>query len=337
MRCFAMVIVCLSIVNCCFKADLVHDEESSPSPSLTSSTTITNDEETTLQQQPKDLYPIIKQRELTASESDPPPSQLQLLTTDQEGTDSSKENRRRKKKADRKKKKKRDKSIGSPQYQALKIWADSLTEADYNETHWRTFFHSRSSVDFFNGYARRISDIFKKVDAKVNFAMVGACDGTGDNTIKHLYLPNSHWRGVFVEPMGINVRDLIQYMSVKNAAHRSLIIRAAATSVCLNATLQVERPLYEEKNDSSIPHWLRRQIGSVLPTTRKHARKEWIIEEVRCVTAKDILSDWATAFNGGGGSTAGGQESESGSSGGGSGAASEEARQVKAMKAEQRR
>jgi hypothetical protein len=49
---------------------------------------------------------------------------------------------------------------------------------------------------------------------------IGACDGNGDKTIKKLYIPNEHWRGVFVEPMSINVRDLIKYMADHNIAHR---------------------------------------------------------------------------------------------------------------------
>lgn len=50
--------------------------------------------------------------------------------------------------------------------------------------------------------------------------------------------------------MSINVRDLIKFMADHNAAHRSLIIRAAATSECVEPTIKVERPLYEEKNAS---------------------------------------------------------------------------------------
>lgn len=82
--------------------------------------------------------------------------------------------------------------------------------------------------------------------------MVGACDGTGDNTIKNLYLPNEHWRGVFVEPLTMNVRDLIKYMADKHANQRSFVIHAAATDDCVKPTLVMERPLYEEKN-ASIP------------------------------------------------------------------------------------
>lgn len=80
----------------------------------------------------------------------------------------------------------------------------------------------------------------------------GACDGNGDKTIKKLYIPNSHWRGVFVEPMSINVRDLIKFLAEKNIGHRSLVLRGAATLECAEPTIKVERPLYEEKN-ASIP------------------------------------------------------------------------------------
>jgi hypothetical protein len=140
-------------------------------------------------------------------------------------------------------KKKENKEI-----KAIRTWAETLTDKDYSYTYWKEKFHTRTASDFFNGYARIISDIWKDIGAKVNFALVGACDGLGDNTIKHLYLPNDHWRGVFVEPISINVKDLIHFMAKKNAAHRSLIIRAAATQSCLNETIKMERPLYEEKN-----------------------------------------------------------------------------------------
>jgi len=186
---------------------------------------------------------------------------------------------------------------------ALEQWALSLTDRDYDYNEWRKSFHSRSTVDFFNGYAKKLSSLFNSYNAKVNFVMVGACDGTGDNTIKHLYLPNQHWRGVFVEPLTMNVRDLIGYMSNHQASHRSMIIQAAATAECKTPTIVMERPLYEEKN-ASIPHWLRRQIGSLLPSStnpkaRNYPRRDWTTEEVRCVTATDILREWSASSRNG--------------------------------------
>ena len=56
-------------------------------------------------------------------------------------------------------------------------------------------------------------------------------------TIRFLKL--DHWRGVFVEPMSINVRDLIAFLESNGAANRSLVIRAAATDVCAEPTIKV--------------------------------------------------------------------------------------------------
>lgn len=61
----------------------------------------------------------------------------------------------------------------NPQKIALEKWAMGLTEKDYNYTEWRTTFHSKSTVDFFNGYAKKLSDLFKEHNARVNFAMIG--------------------------------------------------------------------------------------------------------------------------------------------------------------------
>lgn len=60
--------------------------------------------------------------------------------------------------------------------------------------------------------------------------------------------------------------------------------------------------LFRSQNDSIMhpQHWLRRQIGSILPENRDHARKEWTTEEVRCVTPSDVLSDWSSQTKKGG-------------------------------------
>jgi hypothetical protein len=120
--------------------------------------------------------------------------------------------------------------------------------------------------------------------------------GITDPTIKYRFFKYPNWRAVFVEPMKNNIDDLKIFLEKNGALNRSLIIRAAATSECTTPTLTVERPLYEEKTkanpNKTIPHWLRRQIGSILPAHRDHPRPEWTTEEVRCVTASDILSDW---------------------------------------------
>jgi len=195
------------------------------------------------------------------------------------------------------KKIKKDMSNGR---KAMETWARSLTKQDYNVTNWKYKFRSKTPQVFFDQYLAAMSAVFAEEQAHVNFALVGACDGLADPTIRLRFLPNKHWRAVFVEPMTPNVRDLTSYLTKEGAIDRSLIIHAACTQVCEEPTLQVERPLYEELNNNKtaaekkdIPHWLRREIGSIKPKGRQNARPDWVLEEVRCVTATDILMDWA--------------------------------------------
>jgi len=194
---------------------------------------------------------------------------------------------------------------GSKQKQAIEQWAASLIpERDYSEAQWRISFHTRSPSEYFDRYAERMSKLFKSVGATLNFAMIGACDGTADPMIRNRFLPNKHWKAVFVEPMSVNYNDLVKHLEQNGAMDRSLAIRGAATSLCPNPTIIVERPLYEEKN-KSLPHWLRRQIGSIVPEHRikkaeaagkdVKARPEWVLETVRCLTASDILLEWGNA------------------------------------------
>ena len=186
----------------------------------------------------------------------------------------------------------------------LHDWLSSLdVSRDLNASNWRYLFRSRSPQTYFDKYLQKLSLFFKDHKTILNFAMVGACDGLADPTIRERYLPNSHWRGVFVEPMSVNVNDLRRYLYEHDAESRSLVLRAAATYNCETPIISVERPLYEEKNNKKdeterkkIPHWLRREIGSIMPKHRTHARPDWVIENVRCVTANDILQDWAVAF-----------------------------------------
>ena len=134
--------------------------------------------------------------------------------------------------------------------EAVEDWLSSLVPSrDYNATGWRYYFHSRSPQTFFDKYLQQVSNAFKRHHATLNFAMVGACDGLADPAIRDRFLPNKHWQAVFVEPMSVNVRDLITYLQKGDAYDRSVVLRAAATKACLNPTLQVERPLYEEKNE----------------------------------------------------------------------------------------
>lgn len=180
---------------------------------------------------------------------------------------------------------------------AVKAWSQSLSEYDYNATEWaRTM--RKQPQNFFDHYVQQLSDIFKENKAIVNFALVGACDGTNDNTIRDRYLPNDHWFGVFVEPFSINFKDLNEFMDSHGVMSRTHLIQAGATSHCNSSTLKMKRPDFEETN-KSMPHWMRRQIGAVVPLNKldRPMTGGWIAEFVRCITGDEILRDWATKLN----------------------------------------
>jgi hypothetical protein len=129
--------------------------------------------------------------------------------------------------------------------------------------------------------------------------LVGACDGTNDNTIKERFLRYDNWRAVFVEPVSINLRDLTSFLTEQGVMNRSHVIHAAGTDVCPSPTTKIKFPVNHEKNNPNAPHWLRREIGAILTPDelagKKAPPRNWQIEEVRCVTAADILVDWANA------------------------------------------
>lgn len=164
---------------------------------------------------------------------------------------------------------------------ALMVFAETLTDNDFSPVDWKKM--NKSPAKYFDHYSAKLSDIFSAQGAMVNFVLVGACDGTHDKHIEH-YLKNPHMRGVFVEPMERNVNEMTRIFDEKEAADRSTIIRAAATHMCTEPTIRVQRPLYEEKNDPKTPHWLRRQIGGIPKEGAKTPPREWVFEDVRCVT-----------------------------------------------------
>lgn len=182
------------------------------------------------------------------------------------------------------------------QGKAIKAWANSLSDIDYNATHWAITMHQQPA-NFFEHYVEQLSDLFDVKKALVNFVMVGACDGTHDRTIRDRFLPSNHWRGVFVEPFEINHRDLVAFMDSHGAKDRATVLRAAATLRCNETTIKMKRPTFEEKN-KSLPHWMRREIGSIVPFDKldRPASGGWIFEYVPCVNGQKILQNWTYAL-----------------------------------------
>lgn len=182
------------------------------------------------------------------------------------------------------------------QREAMLAWARALTERDYDNTYWPEIAGERSGPpQYFDLYIQKLSQIFAAKGANVNFVMIGACDGTNDLTIKR-YISFKHWNGIFVEPVSINFDSLQGFLKTNGVEERSFALRAAATDLCSSPTIKIQRPLYEEqgmKEGKDVPHWLRRQIGGILPPDKTGAKPDWTLEEVKCVTARDMMSEWA--------------------------------------------
>ena len=166
---------------------------------------------------------------------------------------------------------------------------------DYNATKWITPKTSQPQY-VFDYYVKRLSDLFKEKGATVNFALVGACDGTNDNTIRERYLPNEHWRAIFVEPITLNVADLKKFLSEHGVAHRSYVLQAAVTNQCNTSTIIVKTPDKDFMEDKSKPHWMRRQIGGIVKLRedgRPRLPTGWKAEHVRCMRGSQVTQEWA--------------------------------------------
>lgn len=169
--------------------------------------------------------------------------------------------------------------------QALLVeWVKSLKpEVDYAGTkNWTVMFANIDPETFFIGYIEKFSKIAKKIGATVNFASIGACDGSNDDIIE-MFLAKSHWHGVFIEPMSDNFADLTNFLATNGVTNRSTTIRGAATAECKEPFLEVKKPVFGDEE----PHWRRRQIGSILGDGEKKP-VNWTTEKVSYHPAKSI-------------------------------------------------
>ena len=186
---------------------------------------------------------------------------------------------------------------------AIDAWIKFLQpERDYNASLWKIAHkegrHPGQPGRFFAHYIKHFSQSCKESGASVNFVLVGACDGTHDKTIAENFLKESHWEGVFVEPVELNFKDLTSYLQEKGVMNRSHLIRAAGTDKCTEPFTKIKFPVYETRSPKA-PHWLRREIGAVLTPDEMAGKKplprNWNAETVRCMTARDILDNWTNA------------------------------------------
>jgi hypothetical protein len=188
----------------------------------------------------------------------------------------------------------------------LQLWKQSLGTEDFNATHWMTRFRTRLLPQrYFAAYAKQLSDLWIRanITPPLNFALIGACDGTHDRTIEELYIPNHHWHGLFVEPVERNFNDLIKFLHKHHLDNRTTAVQAAVAGKCASvwpngtANVAFRTSVLEDYRPDS-PHWLRRQIGKILSSDEINEfqsqldSRKWKIEKVPCSTPNDLKTFW---------------------------------------------
>lgn len=176
----------------------------------------------------------------------------------------------------------------------LKTWASVLQPHDFNSTNWKMMFRTKMPQEYFASYSLRLSNLFQTLQVPLNFVLIGACDGTNDKTIRDLFIPNHHWNGMFVEPVSRNYKDLVKFMIDNNVTERSTTFQAAVTDVCSSPNVTFKASVREDFHPE-YAHWLRRQIGKILPADEDPDaldRRKWALEAVPCATAADVMEAW---------------------------------------------
>ena len=190
--------------------------------------------------------------------------------------------------------------IRSKRSTAEKQWFQELRAEDLDPTRWL-----KAEEQFFV-FLSRMSRLFHLAHADLNFALVGACDGLEELTITKFFIPNPHWRAIFVEALLENCQDLESYLKHFQVHLRSLVVHGAVTDVCERDEIVILKPIIDRSNET-IPHWVRKEIGGIAtklnhlvhnwhthtdPLVRDSV-KGWNKEKVECIVPKDILRRWS--------------------------------------------
>jgi len=188
-----------------------------------------------------------------------------------------------------------------PSGDSIVEWKKYLNNNFYLSNHdiWDQIEKKRNVGLFNNQYVTTLSETMKACRDILYFSSFGACDGTSDKTIE-MYLKSAHWRGVMVEAFPSNIAALTNILADRGALQRSLVLEAAAMEECDGPTVSLRSPV-AEPDDSSKPHWLRRQSSSVV--TQEQAEKNklfpkvWKLTDVRCMTGLAVMKEFDSRFS----------------------------------------
>lgn len=138
----------------------------------------------------------------------------------------------------------------------------------------------------FDEYIEKMSKIFQKHNASLNYVNIGACDGENDRT-QLMFWADANINGLFIEPLEANVNDFqVKINSHAGASIRTDLIRAAVNETCPAKLLEFERPKVVDGPDD---HWKRREIGRI---KKDRFDPSWKTDFVRCLTFEEVMREW---------------------------------------------
>lgn len=153
----------------------------------------------------------------------------------------------------------------------------------------------------FSRMLQSLSAIAQNQNMTFDFVLIGACDGTADDIIEK-YFANSHWRGVFVEPIPDNFNNMTALFKKKDKyQNRSYFINAAVSDSCSDNMITIYAPAVYENRPT--PHHIKNQMASVrLDVTNRFVEaektpgmREW---KVPCATPLKVIKDAQMYFDG---------------------------------------
>jgi hypothetical protein len=143
-------------------------------------------------------------------------------------------------------------------------WFRQLNEtSDFNSSNWVNEYNMKvDSINverIFMSFAGRLSKLYYSIKEDcnhINYLQIGACDGIegSDPFLEYTYRSQGNIRGLFLEPLKFNTRDLRINMNKYNVSHKSLIIEAAVNDTCENSTIKLGRPK-EDPDNLKQHHW----------------------------------------------------------------------------------
>lgn len=132
---------------------------------------------------------------------------------------------------------------------------------------------------------------------RLNFLIIGACDGTHDRLIASLLdnETNGHWRAVLVEAVPRTFDSLLN--NTKRASHRLGYLNVAADGSCDTPTKKISFINVKSSGSlkGSLPHWFTHEIATIDPNLTEGVSH--FLQNSQAKSSRLRLNEWGGANN----------------------------------------